>query len=147
VGWRAGKEDAQAGAAEKEEGQPFSQGGWPFHFLLPQRLWSSWGTQAEQLCVCAGKNHKPVGGLTGRGWTWAAQRAAREVFYGVNSTPGDIDDWVLAVGYALNADFPNLLKHIQTHDYEGDGRKSQREKRKGCYELAYEIELQREHNP
>jgi hypothetical protein len=44
------------------------------------------------------QNHKLVGGLTSRGGTRAAQGAAREVFYGVNSTPGDIDDWVLAVG-------------------------------------------------
>jgi len=38
IGWKAGKEETQAGAAEKEEGQPFSQGGWPCSLLLPQRL-------------------------------------------------------------------------------------------------------------
>jgi hypothetical protein len=29
----AGKEEGQAGATEKQEGQPFSQGGWPSSFF------------------------------------------------------------------------------------------------------------------
>src|ERR1700676_92177 len=71
--------------------------------------------------VCAlAKAQKLAGGLTSRSGTRAAQRAARQVFNGVDSTPGDIDDWVLAVGYALNAGFPNLLEHVQTHDYKSD---------------------------
>ena len=61
-----------------------------------------------------------------------ALQLSRQVFDRVNSTPGDIDDWVLAVGYALNAGFPNLLKHVEAHDYKSDGGKSEREKREGC---------------
>jgi hypothetical protein len=59
--------------------------------------------------VCSGKSQKLAGGLARRGGTRTAQRAARQVFDGVNTAPRHIDYWVLAVRYALNAGFPSLL--------------------------------------
>jgi hypothetical protein len=117
--------------------------GWLFTeaVIIPKE--AEWGSS-----VCAlAKAQKLASGLPSRSGTGAAQRAARQVFDGVNATPGDIDNRVLAVCYALNAGFPNLLKHVQAHDYEGNGCKSKREKRKGRYELAHKIELQRENDP
>lgn len=100
----------------------------------------------SSVCV-TGKNQKFSGGLTGRGGTRAPQRPARQIFDGVNTTPRHIHDRVLAVGYALNASFPNLLQHIKAHDHKSDRGKAQRKQRKGRQKLANEVELQREHAP
>lgn len=99
------------------------------------------------LCVLAlAKNCKLVGGLARRGRTRTAQRSARQIFHGVNTTPRHINNWVLAVGNALNAGLPSLLKHVQAHHYKGYGCESQRKQRKGGYEFAHKVQLQRDYH-
>jgi hypothetical protein len=132
----------------KEEGQPLSQDGWPFllyghrSYVFPKESGS-----AVLRVRCSGKNYKLKSGLPSRGGTRATQWATRPVFDGVDSTPRHIDDGVLAIRNTLDAGLPNLLHHIQAHHDEGNGRKSERKKRKGCNELAHEIQLQRDNNP
>ena len=127
-----GKEEGQAVATEKKRPAVLSGRLAFFPFYFHRGYVGPEGVRIGSSVCALAKAQKLAGGLTSRSGTRAAQRAARQVFNGVDSTPGDIDDWVLAVGYALNAGFPNLLKHVEAHDYKSDGGKSEREKREGC---------------